>query len=230
MITIYLCDSAALTTADTEALLARLPQPWRDTVPPTAPPVLRLQRALARTVLRAAVGEGVTLRVDAQGAPHLSDGRAVSISHDGCLCAVAVGTDARPLGVDVQAHTLSPDRAASIEARFLAKWQPSAPIPPQELRLVFVHILPKNDYICVQTENITAPPAMRSAAQTTPSSTETVDIYTKWTCLEALLKSSARGFAALPTLPRLCATCATATEQLQDSRGARYTLSVAVEA
>lgn len=223
MICIYIADIGALGSSDAAALYAALPDDLRHTVPTDTHPERFLASTVLRTMLCAHLREAETMTIDAYGAPRLSSGRAISMSHDGHLCVLALGDAATALGVDVQQHALTKERAEAIGRRFFASLADGERLPASAFSLYVSHVSAQNAYKDLQKD---------AFSRVEPTACEPADdiFFEKWTRLEAILKSTGLGFEGMPALAAYSAEASTATCALTDAAGRRYTLSLAMRA
>lgn len=130
------------------------------------------------------------LRFTDLGKPYLEGGPAISISHDGGFVAVAMTTDFKDLGVDIQTEP-NPVMASRVRRRFLTPPPPYQKDNP-ELEFMMAH---------AEREGVDLTPAHPFG---TPSS-----FLCDYVRAEAIMKMTGGGFADFPRLRELCAECQT---------------------
>lgn len=131
------------------------------------------------------------------GKPYIEGGPAFSISHDAGFVAVAMTTDFKELGVDLQTEP-NPVTASRVRRRFLT------PVPPfqkdsSELEFLMAH---------AEREGIDFTPAHPFG---TPST-----FLCDYVRAEAIMKMTGGGFSDFPRLRELCAECQTTLIPLGD--------------
>ncbi len=131
------------------------------------------------------------IRVTDLGKPYIEGGPAISVSHDGGFIAIAMTTDFKEIGVDIQAEP-NPVMASRVRRRFLTPTPPYQKDSP-ELEFMMAH---------AERNGVDLTPAHPFG---TPSS-----FLCDYVRAEAIMKMTGGGFADFPRLRELCAECQTA--------------------
>lgn len=117
----------------------------------------------------------------------------VSISHDKCV-AVAVISDSKSVGVDVQGASVPKRRMERVAARFFA--------PVNKTEKISESIEDEIKWFFVNGENLLDISKGFSMKESN-SEKETFDFLAKWTRLEAVMKAEGGGFSEYPSVEEL---------------------------
>ena len=131
------------------------------------------------------------IRVTDLGKPYVEGGPAISVSHDGGFIAIALTTDFKEIGVDIQTEP-NPVMASRVRRRFLT------PTPPYQKDNPAIEFMMAH----AEREGVDLTPAHPFG---TPSS-----FLCDYVRAEAIMKMTGGGFADFPRLRELCAECQTA--------------------
>lgn len=171
--------------AQLENLIKKLPENLYKRVTETKNSELRLERALAYSLLNFVTAEEEVYFTE-QGKPRLKSGeKYTSISHTGGACAVIVSDDGE-VGIDIEAAT---EEAVTRSKKAMARFFPFANLNPSKLSDLAVDDVSIH-YMSFKDDGITED----------ETSGYTVTEYSGplyfWVSAEALLKADGRGFSA----------------------------------